>query len=370
MMIGAIIGVGVFGMPYVFAKSGVSIGMLWLIVLWVILLILQLMFAEVVVQTKGKHRLVGLVERYVGPRFRWITLIALASGIWGAMLAYMIIGGHFLQLLLSPTFGGTELIYALLVWVICAYMIYRGLQSAAKLEVVVVAILLFLFLFISLLSVPSIELSNFIVTDVSHFFLPYGVILFALGGMGIVPEMADVLGNKKKQDLARAVTVSMVIILLLYAFFSLAVVGVTGQATTQAVFNGLIPVFGNSFRFIATILGSITVLSIFMVLGIELVNTFKFDFGLKHRSSWFLSVSVPLILFLVGVREFIGLIGFVGGVFSGLLGILVALTYYRMKRSDICKEHHCINFPHPLTWLIIIVFSGGIIAQIMALIMN
>ncbi|MBT5808334.1 amino acid permease [Candidatus Uhrbacteria bacterium] len=364
MMVGAIVGVGVFGLPYAFSQSGIGIGFLWLIVIWTTLLILQLMLAEVAVQTPGKDRLVGFVHRYIGPKWRLITLIALASGIWGAMLAYMIIGGRFLHILLEPTLGGSEMLYSIIVWVISSYMIHRGLQSAAKLEVVVVAILLFLFLFISLLSIPSINPANYLTINLENVFVPYGVILFSLAGMGIVPEMADVLGKRKKQDLARSVVIAMSIILAIYVFFALAVIGVTGNATTQAAFDGLIPVFGNGFRLISTILGTVTVLSIFMVLGIELQNTFKFDFKLKHRSAWFFTIIVPLILLLSGVTEFISLIGFVGGVFGGFLGILVALTYWNMKRSAVCKQHHCIDFPHVFTWAIIAMFSGGIIYQL------
>ena len=57
LMIGAIVGVGVFGLPYAFAQSGVGIGLLELLVLGGCLTVLQLMFAEVVMATPDRHRL-------------------------------------------------------------------------------------------------------------------------------------------------------------------------------------------------------------------------------------------------------------------------------------------------------------------------
>jgi amino acid permease len=45
MMIGAIVGVGVFGLPYAFAQSGVALGLVWLIAIGGLLTCLQLMFA-------------------------------------------------------------------------------------------------------------------------------------------------------------------------------------------------------------------------------------------------------------------------------------------------------------------------------------
>lgn len=365
MMVGAIIGVGVFGLPYAFAQSGFGLGLLELIFIGGLLVILQLMLGEVVVQTSGRHRLVGYVEMYIGPFWKWIALVGISFGIWGAMLAYMVIGGTFLHLLLSPMLGGTTVVYSYVVAAISSVLAYGGLKLASKIEYIVVGALLFLFTFIILISIPEINISHYATVDFTQVFAPYGVILFSLAGMGIVPELKDVLGKRHKQKMSSVIMVSMGIILSLYVLFAIAVVGVTGPLTTTAAFDGLVPHLGETFRVVATLLGSLTILSIYMVLGIELINTFRFDFNLRHKTSWILVVSVPILLFALGMREFIQIIGFVGSVFGGFLGILVALTYWSLRRSGKCKEHHCINFPAPLTWLIIVVFGTGIVWEVM-----
>jgi len=367
MMIGAIIGVGIFGLPYAFAQSGIAIGLFWLIIVGGLLTILQLMFAEVVVQTEGKHRLAGYIEIYLGRKLSWIGMFGLASGIWGAMTAYIIVGGRFLFLLLNPLFGGPELVYSIIVAVVATYLIYRGLIFASKLEVILIGALLFLFTFIILLSIPEIQLGNFQVSSLSGFFLPYGVILFSMAGTGIVPELKDVLGKKQEHNLGRVIIIGMSVIMLLFGLFSLTVVGVTGAETSQTAFDGLIPVLGPTFRIVATLLGSITILSIYMVLGIELQNTLRYDFHMKRVISWLLVTGVPIILFASGVREFINLIGFVGAVFGGITGILLALTYKKMKKSPVCRSHKCLNFPDVLTWLVIAIFAGGIAFQIISI---
>ena len=93
-------------------------------------------------------------------------------------------------------------------------------------------------------------------------------------------------------------------------------------------------------------------------------NTFRFDYNLKQNHAWFAVVSVPVVLFLLGLRELIDIIGFVGAVFGGVLGILIALTYWSLKKSPVCKKHKCLNFPNILTWLLIMLFTGGIILEI------
>ncbi|MBI4592461.1 hypothetical protein HY733_03380 [Candidatus Uhrbacteria bacterium] len=370
MMIGAIIGVGVFGLPYAFARSGFALGLLELLFLGGILVTLQLMLGEIVAQTPGHHRLVNYVGMYTGKFWKWVTLVTLSFGVWGAMLAYMVVGGTFLHLFLSPILGGSPVVYAYVLGGTASLLIFGGLTFAARIEYLVVGALLFLFTFIILASVPSIEVSHFTTLNLEKFFIPYGVILFSLAGMGIVPELKDVLGKKHQQQLAPVIVVAMSIIITLYALFAFAVVGVTGPETSSMAFDGLVPTLGDTFRVVATLLGSLTILSIYMVLGIELLNTFKFDFDLRHRTSWFIVCAVPIILFAVGMREFIDIIGFVGSIFGGILGILVALSYWSMRRRGLCQPHHCINFPAPLTWLVILIFSTGIIWEVVTVLVK
>lgn len=361
MMVGGVVGVGVFGLPYAFAQSGFSIAFLELLIIASLMLIVQFMHAELALQTEGTHRLAGFVEIYLGKKWGMLSILAICASVWGALLAYMIIGGKFLFLILSPIFGGTVTVYSYIVAIIAAYLIYRGLQFASKIEVFVIFALLFLFLFIIVLSIPSIRLDNLVGIDPTKWFLPYGIILFALSSTGIVSEMKDVLGLQAKKQLGKAIFAGMVIVVLLYTFFAFSVLGVTGIHTTQVVFDGLIPVFGNSFKYIASILGAITVLSIFMMLGIQLQNTLKFDFRFPRVGAWLLTISFPVLLFSFGVKEFVDLVGFVGAVFGGFLGILIVLCYMKLKREPLCREHHCLNLPDGFSWLAILLFVGGII---------
>ncbi len=360
MMVGGIVGVGVFGLPFVFAKTGIVIAMIELLIMGFLLTVLQLMQAEVAIQTNGKQRLVGYVRRYLGNRWSWIVTIALAGGIWGAMLAYMIVGGKFVYLFAAPVLGGTEFVYSLMVAVAASALIYRGLTFASKAEIVVVVALLFLFVFIILASIPHLDPAQWLPISLEHAFVPYGVILFSLAGVGIVPELHDVLGKQSRSKLGPVILTGMGIIILLYALFSLVVVGVTGELTTEVAFDGLVPVLGNTFRLFATGLGTLTILSIYFMLGIELLNTLRFDFRMRHKTAWMIVVIVPVLAYLLGAREFISVVGFVGSVFAGTLGVLIALTYDRMKRSPVCREHHCLNFPTVFTWILIALFIGGI----------
>lgn len=370
MMIGSIVGVGVFGLPYAFAQGGFALGLLELLFLGTLLVVLQLMLGEIVAQTPGHHRLVNYIGIYTGRLWKWVTLVALAFGVWGAMLAYMLVGGTFLHLLLSPVLGGDPALYSYAFAMIASGLVFGGLILASHIEYWVVCALLFLFAFIILASAPLVDFSHYATLNLGEFFIPYGVILFSLSGMGIVPELKDLLGQKHQRMLSPVIVTGMGIILALYALFAFVVVGVTGGETSLMAFDGLVPHLGHTFLIVATLLGSLTILSIYMVLGVELLNTFKFDFDLRHRTAWFLVCAVPIVLFMMGMREFIDIIGFVGSVFGGILGILVALSYWTMRRRGVCRTHHCINFPGSLTWLIITIFVAGIIFEVITVLLN
>ena len=364
MMIGAVIGVGVFGIPFAFAQSGVVIGLLELLILGAIMIVLQFMFAEISLQTPGKHRLVGYVDLYLGRAWKYLATAAVCASSWGAILAYMIIGGSFLHLLFGSLLGGSVQMYSFVIAIIAGILIYSGLQFASRLELFVILSLLFLFVFMILISVPYVQVANLQTIHWTNAFLPYGIILFALSSVGIVPEIKDVLGSRSKSQLGQAVLIGMTIVIVLYALFSVAIVGVTGAETTQAAFDGLVPVFGNAFRYVTALLGTLTIISISVMLGIQLMNTFKVDLHRSHKTAWAMTMLVPVVFFLFGFREFVHLIGFIGSVFGGLLGVLIVLTYLRMRKTATCLIHHCINFPAVLSWIVLLVFLMGILFKL------
>ncbi len=360
-MIGSIVGVGVFGIPFAFAQSGPALGALILLGIAALLTLMQLMYAEVALHTQGTHRLAGYVRAHLGPRWGQFAAIALAFGLWGSMVAYMIVGGSFMHAVFSSSMGGSSFWYALLLAGLACAFIYRGIQFIAKLEILIVAVLLFLFAFIMFDALPHISFANLAGVDWKFALLPYGVSLFALGGMGVIPEMKAVLGQKYEHHLPRAVIIAMTAITVLYLLFGLIVVAALGSHTTEMAFDGLVVVLGDTFRVVAALLGSITVLSIFTLVGIELTNTFRYDVHMSKKLAVSLAVGIPVLLYTFGVRELVDVLSFVGSVFGGVLGILVVCMYKKMRQRMPNRKHICLNMPGIVLYGIVIIFASGIL---------
>src|SRR3989338_6323757 len=81
-LIGTVIGIGIFGVPFVFAKSGFLTGVLFLIILTAITLIIHLAFGEIILRTNGNHQITGYAEAYLGSKWKNIVLFSFVMGIY------------------------------------------------------------------------------------------------------------------------------------------------------------------------------------------------------------------------------------------------------------------------------------------------
>lgn len=367
-MVGSVVGVGVFGLPYVFAQAGYVTGLIVLIVLAATMVGVLFMYADVVTHTPGDHRFAGNVEAYLGKTWARVATMTLAFGFWGAMLAYLVAGGRLFSVLFGLEGATAETLLGLCVAALVAALSYRGLRFVARLEVWMLALLAFLFLFIVLAALPHAEVSRLAVAASDDGVLGlYGVVFFSLtGGISAIPEMHALLG--KRDSLPYAVFVGMMCVATLYAVFTFAVVAATGMRTSEFALDALVPLIGDSFRVVGVSLAIVSILSIFLLGSVELQNSLRYDNRLSRLSAWALAVGVPVVLYLAGLRSFIGILGFIGAVFAGVNGILVSATYEKMRASKICREHVCLEVPRFVTLGLVILYLSGIVATLVSFI--
>ncbi|MDP3245085.1 MAG: aromatic amino acid transport family protein [bacterium] len=324
-LIGMIVGVGIFGVPYVAAQAGFWTALFWLLVLGGVNLLMNVFYGEVVMATPGKHRMVGYADIYLGGFWKSVTAFINVISFWAAQVAYIIVGGKFLYLLLNGIFGGTELVYNLIFFVVMSLLIYGGLKLFEEAELIMTVLLIAAVLFIFGRSLPGIDLDNFMpaVTDWGKFFLPYGVILFSLTGASAIPEMRDILsGNRAKMK--KSIWFGTIIAILLTLLFMVAIVGLTGHKTTEESLEGLRQLGGYENLVLAGIIfGILAIATSFLVLGLNLKGIFQYDYKRDKNLSWFLAVAPPGVVFLLGATDFIKVIDFSGSILSSLSGLLI-----------------------------------------------
>ena len=365
-LIGTIIGAGIFGLPYVVSKSGIAPSIFYFVVLGGVVLLLHLFMGEIVLRTIGKHRLIGYAEIYLGDWAKKLVTFSTIVGTVGILLAFIIISGDFLEIVLGPLFPISNTVFSIAVWAFLSLFILRGIQAIAKMEFFMNIALFSVIGVILLFAVPHIESANFLVFDSVHMFLPYGIILFAFAGWAAIPEITDLFKNKKeKKGLDNLIVWAMLICGLLYLVFSAVVVGVSGAETSPDALTGLVPFLGSNIVILGAIFGLIAIAASFLVLGNYLKNSLRYDYHFPYAVSVGIAVVTPMVLFLLGLREFIVVIGIVGTFIGVIDGIIIILIFRQAKLKGDRQPEYSLRIPQFILALLVIILIAGALSEIL-----
>jgi len=356
IFLGTVVGAGIFGLPYVASKAGFFIVFLYFLILGAIAFFIHLIYGKVALGTAGLHRLPGYVEKYLGIFWKKISFLVIALGLFGAILAYLIIGGQFLKIFISPYFGGKLIVYTLLFFTLGALLIFWGLKSISQVELSLLIVLFIILLLFFFKALPHIDLNNFKNMNLGSLFLPYGVILFSLWGTSVVPEIKEMLeGDRRK--IKKVLLSGIIISSIFYLFFAFIVFGVSGASTSKDAISGFANILGNGIVILGFIFGVITCFTSFITLGLTLKKVLWYDFGLSRNLSWFIACFFPLFLFLLGLREFIDVICWTGALALGIEGIIIVFLYKSFLKKKFSQKMKPVYYLLPLVFFIGIVFE-------------
>lgn len=366
MLIGTMVGVGIFGVPYVMVQSGVVIGLVHFAVLTAVILLVHLAFAEITLRTQAHHRLVGYAGVYFGTPAKAIAACSAILGMYGALLAYIIVSGQFLAQLVGPTLGGSATTYSFIFAILGALAVAKGLRLIEELEFVLTAFIFLAIALIAIVGLQRIDPIHWTGINLRHAFLPYGVVLFSLGGVSAIAELRDILRGRERL-LPRAIAWGTILASLLTVLFALVVVGVSGPHTTEEAIAGLAPSLGNSIVVLGAFLGFLTIATSFLMLALYVREVYEYDFHFPRWASFVLAVVVPVVIFALGNPGFIQVVIVTGAIFGGLDGILVALIALRARsRGDRTPEFR-VRLPGFVYWIVALVFAAGMVMTIQEL---
>src|SRR3989338_3405349 len=360
LLIGTLVGAGFLGIPYVTARAGFLSGFIHIIVLGVSVCILTLYLAEIALRTKQNHQLAGYAKKYLGNSGKIFMLISTIGGIYAALMAYLIGQGQSISHIVTGTTQHT-VVALLAVWIIFAYITHRR-ASIGKSEVFGVSLMFILMLIIIVLKAQSIQIENLATFSASKALLPFGVILFSFLGFSAIPEM-KILLSKHPAKMKSAIIFSYLCAGVLYAVFTIVVVGTYGLQTPEIATLAL--------EKILIALSIITLSTAYLALTLALIDTLVLDCSLTRKKAWLLSNLVPLALVLLlasfNKAKFTFIIG-IGGILSGTLTALLILAMLpRARRSGDFKSKDKIQAPYSkwIAWLLALLFIGGALAELL-----
>ena len=360
VLVGGIVGVGIFGVPFVFAKAGFLTGLLFLTGLGVFNLILNLAYGEVILRTDKAHQLVGYAETYLGSFFKKLTFFVFLLSIYSALLAYIIVGGEFLANVLSFKFFLSAETLSVAFFLTASFVLAGGLKTVSAIDLFMGFLYLASIILVVVLGVDSVKLGNFSLWNREFWFLPYGVVFFALSGMSSVVLQREVLDGSEF-NLKKSIIWGSLIPPVLYAIFAFIVVGVSGEATSPEALSGLLVFLKPAIVIVGSVFGVLAIFTSFLNLGRVLQESFQFDFKLNKFFAWLLALWPPFLLFLFNVRNFINVISLAGALALGAQSIIFIFIYGKVKKMGHRIPEYSLNLPIWFWYLAMATFSAGVV---------
>lgn len=357
LLSGTIIGVGMFGIPFVFSRSGFILGTLELLLITAALTVIHLAYGEILLRTETIHRLPGYVNVYFGKYFKIISTASYITGLTGSLLVYIIIGGNFLnELLTLPDFGG-ETIF----WLAGSLFIFFSIRQTGLIDTIINSLLIGFLSFFIIWTLPYFRETALPAYNLKESFLPYGVLLFSLAGATAIPEIRALVGNSYASRLKRIIICGTALPAILYLLFAVSIVGVSGMHTTNDALSGLTGLLPRYLIYLGFAIGVLASFTSYVVIGLTLKETFYFDFGIRHKISWLITTCFPFLLFLLGIANFITIISFLGAVTGGIDAILTLAVFQKAKKFGRRNPDYSLNMPKIIIYALVFMFILGIV---------
>ncbi|MBR9691011.1 amino acid permease [Candidatus Woesearchaeota archaeon] len=331
-----IIGAGILALPLVADTSGLLPLLTVLIIIGIVSIFSALYIAEIGLNTKGDHHLPTLAKEYLGPAGFYLMIFGIIIYIYGALTGYLSIGGQVLNFLLNIPVWQGMLIYFL----IASIIVHLGLKIISYVETYLFILMMFLIGIIMIIALPKVQVPLlFAATNWSTTLSVFGIVLFAYVGHSVIPSLAD--GLNKKADITKVAVYGVLIPLILYVLWSIAVIGnvppetlgaarIAGQPATIPLGN----LIGQSIIILGSLFAILSTMTAYIGFGFSLKDVYdntakSMKKTLTNIASTLLVVIPPLIIALLNPKSFVNALDvagtYGGGIFVGVLPVLILL---------------------------------------------
>jgi len=359
-LVGSTVGVGFYAIPLTFVKASFGVGLIFMVIVLGLMLLTNLLYGEVVLRTHQRHQFVGYVNKYLGKWARRINLFIFWISVYGALVGIIIISGTFLSNVFSFYFSFSSVFFSTVFIIVASILVASGLKTISRFDFLMMIVFGAIVGFITISGAKYISWSNYGFEMTDFWFLPFGVILFAMNSTPGIPLIREVLIDRE-HDLKKAIIYGTLIPAIFYLIFVFVVVGISGDITSPDSIAGLQIFLGNKILVIGSIFGFVTSLTIFLNLALALKESLNYDFHFKRKWVWLLAMVPPYLLFLSGIRNFIDIIGLVGGVAISLQSILMIFLYVKAKKNGERIPEYSIRLPNWNLYLIMLIFGLALV---------
>jgi tyrosine-specific transport protein len=359
VLVGAMVGVGIFGIPFAFAKAGFWIGFLFLLGVGGATLLLNLIYGEIILRTHQEHQMVGYTQLYLGDIWKRIIFFSIILTTYAGLLAYIIIAGEFLPNVLSPLVYASPNTFSIWFFAVASLLVLFGIRTVSSVELVLAGLFMAVIFLIFIFGIGHVDFANYSVINSEFWFFPYGVLLFAFSGLAAIPIQRQVLADGERW-FKSSISLAVLFVGILYLIFGFTILGLTGEATSPDAISGLIGGLNGNIIFLCSLFGVLAVSTSYLMLGTSMLQVFHLDYGFSRKMSWLMTVSPPFILFIGGLRNFIDVISLAGGVAIGLEAVILIMVFVKAKTHGDRIPEYSMRLPVWLLYVMALIFLGGL----------
>ncbi len=315
----ATIGDGIFALPYVFYRAGWFISLFYLVALAIFVSTAHVIYLATLEKRGEKERLLGLTRKYFGTPGFWVGFVAIIVGLILTLVAYLILGTQFIHL----AFPSVPTSVAFFVfWLFISLPVFLDDRYVMDLELFGIACTSCVILFIFLSAWPNITFAGIPAIEPGNFFLPFGVILFALAGWTSVEPAYE---SRKRLGIrggpVRGLAFGTFFVAILYVMFAAGILGSVPVVSPDTA-SGLTtwPVWKKE---ILAIFGLLAVATVYIPISREIKNSLEKDLRWSKFAARSLIVLLPIFLIGLGFNNFLVVVGLVGGLFLSVQYLLI-----------------------------------------------
>lgn len=329
-----VIGAGFFALPQAMLRVGIIPAIIIMTLVGILVVIMHLLLAEVSLSLPGHATIVGM-GRQLFPR--WLARMSAAVSIGNfflGILIYVVISWAFIQTLVGSFGLAINHVRATTIYVVViAASTLWGFKSSTRIDKVIVCTLLGVFLMIALYALGRGDM----IPQTSQLMplsprMLYSICLLSFLGVSAVPLLNHITKHRPEQT-ASIITSSGMLVTVTAILFSLAIISLSGNGTTDDVARGLLHTHGPILWAIASITGLCAILSSHIPVMNHLTEIFVGDGHTTRIRARRALVALPFLIYLYFDPSFITLLGVVGGLLSGLMAMLVCLMNIRLHTT-------------------------------------
>ena len=373
ILVGTIIGGGIFVLPYINIKSGILMTNFWLLLLCIIMCILHLIFGEIILKTDKEMKLPGYAGFYLGNMVKKFLNFVCVFSIAFSLLIYIILATKFTNIIIGDNLVFLKPFVFIFIWLILNIFLFFKTINLSKCNFILTLLLVVLMIALSFLCFSHLDFVNFKINQqlVTQFwYSSYGVIFFAIDGLVAMPMMFLFLKHKKasKTVFKKSVILSYVFVFIVFFLFMNSVALLSKNNTSIDTFGGLMPFFGRGVLIMGALIGLLAIVTSYIVFVNYYKDMLKCDMRCNNIWSIIISMFLPLMFLLLDVNRLDDLMSLVGGVIGGMIAVIVLFIYQKVKnlKSDIYN----LNLSN---WVVVIIGSFcfiGAISQVILILLN